>query len=160
MSVSPQDYNREERKNATWWSSRHDASSDSALSLRRLRKLTLIDLLLLLVMMGILIPWVLQMDHRIDADPYKVRLDEHHRNGTHVLALRISLPRRGTPDPQEALVGWRILDEDGIQIHQEYDLPPSPGEAREFLFTMNPGVRYNCEVTAGSRIQEIHIPEE
>ncbi len=160
MNVNPQDYNREERKAATWWSSRHTAGDRDASSLKRIRKLTLIDLLLLLVMAGVLIPWVFQMDRRIDSGPYKVDLREHRREGSLVLVLKISLPKNEDTADENDLVGWKIFDGDGFSVHQEYDLPPLPGHSREFIYSAEAESRYLCEVTAGSETTGIQIPRE
>ena len=160
MNVNPHDYNREERKRATWWSSRHNTASKGAASLKRIRRLTLIDLLLLLVMMGVLIPWVLQMDSRIEAGPYRVRLDNHRRKDSFVITLKITLPRGSDVVDDESFVGWRILDGEGLILHQESDLPPLPGSSREFIYLLKPDVRYSCEIIAGSEILEVQIPGE
>jgi|GEM_PF-2418633 len=160
MNVNPHDYNREERKRATWWSSRHNTASKGAASLKRIRRLTLIDLLLLLVMMGVLIPWVLQMDSRIEAGPYKVRLDKHLRQDSLVLTMKVTLPRGSDAVDDESIVGWRIRDGEGLIIHRESDLPPLPGSSREFIYRLKPDARYICEIIAGSEILEIQIPDE
>jgi len=160
MNVNPQDYDRDERKAATWWSSRHTAGNRDLSSLKRIRKLTLIDLLLLLVMAGVLIPWVVQMDRRIDAGPYKVDLKEHRRDESLVLILKITLSGSAEVSDGNHLVGWKILDEDGLIVHQEYDLPPLPGNFREFLYMADSEARYICELSAGTEILSIQIPGE
>jgi len=160
MNVNPQDYSRKERKEATWWSSRHQSSFKSDAALKRTRRLTLMDLLLLLVMMGVLIPWFLQMDNRIIAEPYKVSLVEHRRNGTLVLTLKILLPGNAEPIADDSLVGWKILDDEGLLLHQEYDLPPLPGKNREFVHMLSPEGRYSCEITAGSEILVIQVEKD
>lgn len=148
MNVSPHDYNREERKNSSWWSSRHVSGTGGLDTLRRARRLTLMDLLLLLVMMGVLIPWILQMEDTIDAGPYKVRVDERHRNGELVLILKISLPRGSVMTDDDA-VGWIIFDETGSMLHREYDLPPAPGKSREFVYLVGLERSVSCEIIAG-----------
>ncbi|RKX76022.1 MAG: hypothetical protein DRP60_08055 [Spirochaetes bacterium] len=160
MNVNPHDYNREERKRATWWSSRHSSVSGGSASIKRARRLTLIDLLLLLVMMGVLIPWVLQMDSRIEAGPYKVGLDNHRRQDSLVLTKKIALPRGSDAVDGESVVGWIIRDSEGQIIHQEFDLPPLPGSSREFICMLKPDVGYFCEIVAGSEVLEIQISEE
>ncbi len=161
MNINPQDYNREERKRSSWWSSRHSSAEDSGAVLKRLRKLTLIDLLLLLVMMGVLIPWVLQMDSRIDAGPYKVRLDERRSDGSLVLILRITLSR-GTDTYITAgdKLGWKIFDEDGFLLHEEFDIPPISGKSREFIYLIDRDGIFSCEIIAGNEILTIQIDDE
>lgn len=160
MNVNPHEYNREERKRATWWSSRHSSAFKGTASLKRIRRLTLIDLLLLLVMMGVLIPWVMQMDSRIEAGPYKIRLEKHLRQDSLVLTMKITLPRGSDTVKDESIVGWRIQDDEGQTIHQESDLPPLPGSSREFLYRLKPDTSYSCEIIAGSEILEIQFPDE
>ena len=159
MSVNPQDYDREERKNTSWWSSRYKSISDGGKSLKQVRRLTMIDLLLLLVMLGVLIPWVLQMDKRIDAGSYKVGLEQHSRNGSLVLVLNIALPRSAEVET-EGTIGWRISGGEGTFIYEEFDLPPLPGNSREFIYMINNDGSYQCEIIAGSDTVMIQIDED
>ena len=156
MSVNPQDYDRAERRAASWWSSRH-RNPEGGSPLKRIRRLTLIDLLLLIVMMGVLIPWFLQMDRSVDAGPYKVILKERLHSGNRVLTLKISLPRGADPGGDGELAGWSIFDSEELLVHEDYDLSPLPGSYREFLYTVNSGESFLCRITAGSETLEIQI---
>ena len=156
MSVNPQDYDRAERRAATWWSSRH-RQPEGGSSLKRIRRLTLIDLLLLIVMMGILIPWFLQMDRSLEAGPYKVILKKHIHSGNRILTLKISLPRGADSASDGELAGWSIFDSEKHLVHQDFDLAPLPGSSREFLYSVNPGESFLCKITAGSENLEIQV---
>ncbi len=148
MNVSPHDYDREERKNSSWWSSRHASGIGGVGTLKRVRRLTLIDLLLLLVMLGVLIPWILQMEDTVDAGPYRIRIDERRRSGEFVLVLKITLPR-GSGGTDDNAVGWMIFDDEGTLLHEERDLPPAPGKSREFVYLVSPDRSVSCEIIAG-----------
>ena len=159
MNVSPNDYNREERRNSSWWSSRHRADSGGIGTLKKVRRLTLLDLILLLVMMGVLVPWVLQMDGRVDAGPYKVRIDKNYRNGELTLLLKISLSSGSDAEAGET-VGWSIYDEGGALLHEEWDIAPPPGKRREFVFQGASELSVRCEVLAGNDNVKILIDRD
>lgn len=156
MNVNPNDYSREERRNSSWWSSRHRNSSGAVETVRQARRLTLIDMVLLIVMMGILIPWIVQMDNAMDLGPYRVKIDERSRKNQTTLILKLSLPAE-TEGLVDETVGWRIYDQAGILLHEEYDLPPMPGKRREFLFSLPAAELLIVEILAGSHSLEIDI---
>jgi hypothetical protein len=133
MSVNPQDYDREERKSSTWWSSRHDRSLESMNVQRQIRRLTLIDLMILLVMAGIIIPFALHKDTAYEIGAYRIRIKEEVRGDGLLVTLTMDLPSRADPGGA-SYAGWIIYDENGFQVHQDRDLPPPPGGTREFIF--------------------------
>lgn len=128
-------------------------------TLKRVRRLTLIDLLLLVVMLGVLVPWIVQMDRKIDVGPYRAGIDERRRNGGLTLILDISLPA-GADLSEEGRVGWMIYDESDVLLHEEYDLSPLPGKSREFIFRSESYQALRCEISAGNSIVGILAGEE
>jgi hypothetical protein len=104
-------------------------------------------------MMGVLLPWFLHMNRSIEAGSYKIVLDERFRDESLVLILKISLSRSGTPEVGD-IVGWRITDESGVPVYEEYDLPPESGNPREFIFTTAGDGPFRCVVSAGSETVE------
>ena len=159
MNVSPNDYNRKERRNSSWWSSRHRADSGGIGTLKKIRRLTLFDLVLLLVMMGVLLPLAIRMEGRVDAGPYKVRIDKHYRNEELTLLLKISLSSGSDAEAGET-VGWSIYDDDGTLLHEEWDIAPLPGKRREFVFQGSSELSVRCEVLAGNENVEILIDRD
>ena len=159
MNVSPNDYNREERRNSSWWSSRHRAGSGGIGTLKKIRRLTLLDLVLLLVIIGVLVPWVLQMESGVDAGPYKIRIDKHFRNGELTLLLKISLSS-GSDAKTGDTVGWSIYDDSGNLLHEEWDIAPLPGKRREFVFQGASELSVRCEVLAGNENIKIMIDSD
>lgn len=154
MNVNPNDYNREERKNSSWWSSRHRSGYGSAESLRQGRRLTLIDLVLLVVMIGVLVPWIVQRDNTKDLGPFRVRIEKRSRNSQVTLILKVSLPS-GADSIVDETVGWRIIDQAGMLLHEEYDLPPMPGKSREFFYTAPAVPVLRVNILAGGDSLEI-----
>jgi len=104
-------------------------------------------------MMGVLLPWFLHINRSIVAGSYRIIFDEHFRDESLVLILKISLSRGGTPEAGD-IVGWRITDESGVPVHEEYDLPPESGTPREFIFMTAGDGPFRCEVSAGSETVE------
>lgn len=157
MSVNPNDYSREERRNSSRWSSRHKSDSRAIDTLRRTRRLTLIDMILLIVMIGVLVPWVVRMDNATDLGPYRVKIDERSRSNRFTLILKVTLPS-GSEAVIDETLGWRVYDQNGILLHEEFDLPPMPGKSREFLFSVTDDQPLSLEILAGSERLEINIP--
>ena len=128
---SPNDYNPEQRTEVSWWSSRRGRGIRGSGSLKKLRRITLIDLLLLAVAAGVLVPWFLSMDQGEELAGYLTKFSIVRHAGFPTLKLEISLDDEA--DPGIALiVGWRLFDSDGSLIAQESDIPPEPGESRIF----------------------------
>jgi hypothetical protein len=158
MTVNHHDYSRDERRRASWWNSRHPERSDVGSGLRRGRRITLIDLLLLVVMSGILLPWLLSREDIITAGSYELRLDRRTRSENLVLLLDISLPD-DLPSTDGDLVGWSIYDTGGNLLHSETDLAPKAGESVEFVKILPEGEAKSIEIVAGEHRVSINLEQ-
>jgi len=137
-----------ERKEATWWSSRHRNRVGGTRTLRANRRLTLIDLLLLVVMTGVLFPWLVSRGSVLEVDPYRIRFTERGPADNRVLAMRIVLPENESPREGE-LVGWQIFDLSQSLLAEEYDLAPAPGDLREFFYRIGETEPVRCVIHTG-----------
>ncbi len=154
---------RSGRKNISWWASRHGGYLHSSDGLKKGRRLTFFDLLLLVVMAGVLVPFLLGMDRSRELGSYRVQLSSKKSEAGVLLTLKIRRPAGGalsketesaSPDSSE-LVGWRISNVRGELIHEEWDLPPQEGSSREFYYTCAEEITLNCQVHAGGQTLEI-----
>lgn len=110
----------QERRNVSWWYSRHGKRSRDWSGVKRSRRITLIDMLLLAVTAGIILPRLLQFsaaaqpssqpssqppsqpavrksEHRT-LGPLQVQTAENHRRGTLILTADFSLPEPIPPE--------------------------------------------------------------
>jgi hypothetical protein len=149
--VSPHDYDRDERRSLSWWASRRTSAGKGADTIRRARRLTLIDLLILALMAGVLVPFMLTQADKVSLGPFQASIKEQIRADERHLVLRVHLPGNGSV-LSESPVGWRIYDNGGTLIHEEWDLPPSPGTTREFLFVSDTHEKLRCEIAAGDEL--------
>lgn len=145
---NPNDYNRAERENISWWSSRRGRDSRSTGFMKKGRRITLIDMLLLVVMAGILIPWILSMDRSLESGPYKVYIDVQERSSDVLVKLEIALPD-DAGIPADTVVGWNVYGIGSLLLHEDRDLPPNPGESRIFRFISTEGTPDRLEILAG-----------
>lgn len=134
--VSPHEYSRSERLIM-----RNTRTGDSGRNPGR--RLTLIDLLLLTVMMGVLIPWIVQKNQEFKAGDFRCRIEV--KNDVVTLKIRQSA---GTDLHDGILVGWTVSSEDGRLLHEEYDLAPEKGGSREFLWRTGTAGQLTCRVIA------------
>ena len=114
----------QERRDISWWYSRHGGRSRDWSALRRSRRITLIDMLFLAVTAGVLLPRLLQFaasaqppaqpDSKPDSKPasqpaaresehrtlgsLQVQTAENHRGGTLTLTADFSLPEPIPPE--------------------------------------------------------------
>lgn len=110
----------QERRDISWWYSRHGGRSRDWSALRRSRRITLIDMLFLAVTAGVLLPRLLQFaapaqppaqpDSKPDSQPaaresehrtlgsLQVQTAENHRGGTLTLTADFSLPEPIPPE--------------------------------------------------------------
>lgn len=156
MRVNHHDYDRDERRRASWWYSRHPEKQDAGSGLRRGRRITLIDLLLLVVMSGILLPWLLSREDIVLVGSYKVKLDRSTRDENLVLILDIS-PSGDSPLKDGDLVGWTIYDAGGKPLHSETDLAPESGDSVEFIGIVSKEQANSIEVVAGDHQVSINL---
>jgi hypothetical protein len=149
--VSPHDYDRDERRSSSWWSSRHRSAGKDPDIVKRTRRLTLIDLAILVLMMGVLVPLLLTQADKVLLGPFQASIKEKIRGDERHLVLRVHLPGNGSV-LSESPVGWRIFDNGGTLIHEEWDLPPSLGTTREFHFVSDAHEKLRCEIAAGDEL--------
>ena len=110
----------QERRDISWWYSRHGGRSRDWSSLRRSRRITLIDMLFLAVTAGVILPRLLQFaaaaqpaaqpDSKPVSQPavresehrtlgsLQVQTAENHRGGTLILTADFSLPEPIPPE--------------------------------------------------------------
>ena len=108
--------NNQERRDISWWYSRHGGRSRDSSALRRSRRITLIDMLFLAVTAGVILPRLLQFaasaqpsaqpaskpaaqesEHRT-LGSLQVQTAENHRGGTLTLTADFSLPEPIPPE--------------------------------------------------------------
>lgn len=160
MLVNPQQYDREERKKATWWSSRHNGEKRSSQSMRRSRRITLIDLLLLALMAGLLAPWLMSRADAAETEPYRIRLSKGFDTANSVV-LRVSLSNGKKTPAADEIVGWILYGPDDEPFHREVDLAPAPGGRRIFVADVGERQLIRCEIRLGERtvVRELTMDE-
>ncbi len=154
-SENRNDYNREERQNVSWWGSRHGRHSGSSSGIRRGRRITLIDLILLAVAAGVLVPWFLSMDRGRDMGPYSVVLEVKERRDIYHVKIEFRLAEDRTAD-EGTTVGWKLLDGHGNTVFEDRDLPPAPGESRIFRYAGEIEKTYSLEIHGGTDILSVN----
>ena len=133
--TNPHEFDRDELKNISWWSSRHTVRADQTEGIKRSRRLVLIDILILAVFAGVLIPWVMPALRRHSLGVYSIQLKRQSIDGIVAYTVRLS-----HADEEEAVgivnqIGIAIMDESGKVIHTSEDIPPTRGEKREFVYS-------------------------
>lgn len=113
----------QERRDISWWYSRHGGRSRDWSALRRSRRITLIDMLFLAVTAGVLLPRLLQFaasaqpasqpaaresEHRT-LGSLQVQTAENHRGGTLILTADFSLPEPIPPEDTRTAAD-RVVD--------------------------------------------------
>ncbi len=154
---------RSGREHVSWWASRHGGYIHSSDGLKKGRRLTFVDLLLLVVMTGFLVPWFLGMERSRELAGYRVQLSSKKSEAGVLLTLKIRRPAGGAlsreteaaPSGSGELVGWRIRNVRGELLHEEWDIPPQEGSSREFYYTCAEEITLNCQVHAGGQSLEI-----
>lgn len=114
----------QERRNVSWWYSRHGERSRDWSGVKRSRRITLIDMLLLAVTAGIILPRLLQFsaaaqpasqpparesEHRT-LGSLQVQTAENHRGGTLILTADFSLPPEPIPPEHTPTAVDRAVD--------------------------------------------------
>jgi hypothetical protein len=150
-----------ERKPETWWASRHGRRSRDDGALRRGRRITLIDVLLLAVIAGLLVPWILRTEAAKETDPYRISLSAGAGGNPGTLVLRVELPEGEESPGDSGLVGWTLFDADGTPFHEEADLAPTPGGSRRFEADTGGRETVRCEILLGGRrvVRELTMDE-
>ncbi len=160
--------NSGERDSISWWASRHGRIKSSTEGVKRSRRITLLDLLLLVVMAGILVPWILIEDSNKSLGPYNARIEKKQREnryGENQTWLILNIQLKKEPDAEEAEsaeepVGWIISDSDGLKLHEEWDLPPDTGKSRRFSYLMPKDCSLSCRIYAGGETVVIPVEPE
>lgn len=117
----------QERRDISWWYSRHGGRSRDWSALKRSRRITLIDMLFLAVTAGVLLPRLLQFaasaqpasepasqpasqesEHRT-LGSLQVQTAENHRGGTLTLTADFSLPKPIPPEDNRTAAD-RVVD--------------------------------------------------
>lgn len=160
MIVNPQEYDRNERRASSWWSSRHPEKTVGDAALRHSRRITLIDLLFLIIIMGVLLPFVFQMRKHRALGPYQMSFDERKRDGISTFIVSVSLPENAGEFEDIGQVGITVFDRSGRIIHESRDLPPGEGRSREFLFRDTEGLADSLEVFAGADSIVLELTED
>ena len=157
MNINPNDYSREERRRLSWRGSRGKVGLTHSSALRQGRRLTLIDMLLLAVMAALLVPWAIHRNQIHELGDYQVRLKRSESELETAMILTVSLPRNAE-DRDGGLVGWKIVDNQGNLFHEDYDIPPEPGNFREFVAGLDRRETYTCILIAGPYEKTVEIP--
>ncbi len=156
LPSDPNDYNRRERQDVSWWSNRRGRGGNTSGNLKQNRRITLIDLLLLAVMTGVLVPWFLTMDRGIESGIYTVNYDSSNRTNDILVKLEISIDKDSSVSTDDS-VGWSIYSDTGDLLHKDMDLPPMPGESRFFRFISDSQTPDRLEIHLGSENIDISL---
>ena len=152
---NPNDYSREDRLRVSWWSSHRGRGGPRTKTGRAGRRITLIDMLLLAVAAGVLVPWILSMDRGLELGPYKVDVDIRERRSDTLIRIEFALVQDAAGDADDSLIGWNLLDGEGNRVHQEMDLPPLPGRSRIFRYIGEVGETWSIVIHAGDENRSI-----
>jgi hypothetical protein len=102
-------------------------------------------------MAGVLVPFILTQADKVVLGPFQVSIKEKEREDERHLVLRVHLPGKDRV-LSESPVGWKIFDSSGTLVHEEWDIPPSPGTTREFYFVSDVHHKLRCEIAAGDEL--------
>lgn len=178
----------QERRDISWWYSRHGGRSRDWSALRRSRRITLIDMLFLAVTAGIILPRLLQFaaaaqpdskpvsqpavresEHRTLGSLH-VQTAENHRGGTLTLTADFSLPEpippEDTPTAADravhtpADIGITIYDHTHKPLDSVFDLPPAPGRSRQLTVSAPSSSAAYCILSSGRRRIRIELTPE
>ncbi len=150
MNVSPQEYNREERHSLSWRHTRHHGGGDQNGSIRHSRRITLLDLLLLVILMGVLVPWMFYIRKQHTLGPYDLDMDKQKLDGITLYISKISLAENASVDEDITQIGIKVFNRSGLVIHESRDLPPDSGQVREFIYRDTEGQAATLTVFADS----------
>lgn len=174
----------QERRDISWWYSRHGGRSRDWSALRRSRRITLIDMLFLAVTAGVILPRLLQFaasakpaskpaaqesEHRT-LGSLQVQTAENHRGGTLTLTADFSLPEpippEDTPTAADRVVdtpadiGITIYDHTHNPLDSAFDLPPAPGRSRHLTVSAPSSAAAYCILSFGRRRIRIELTPE
>ena len=178
----------QERRDISWWYSRHGERSRDWSALRRSRRITLMDMLLLAVTAGVLLPRLLQFaaaaqpaaqpaakpavresEHRT-LGSLQVQTAENHRGGTLTLTADFSLPEPIPPEHTPAAadtaadtpadIGITIYDHTHKPLDSAFDLPPAPGRSRQLTVSAPSSAAAYCILSSGRRRIRIELTPE
>lgn len=176
--------NNQERRDISWWYSRHGERSRDWSALRRSRRITLIDMLFLAVTAGVLLPRLLQFaaaaqpaskpavresEHRT-LGSLQIQTAENRRGGTLTLTADFSLPEpippEDTPTAADTAVdtpadiGITIYDHTHKPLDSVFDLPPAPGRSRQLTVSAPSSAAAYCILSSGRRRIRIELTPE
>lgn len=174
----------QERRDISWWYSRHGGRSRDWSALRRSRRITLIDMLFLAVTAGVLLPRLLQFaaaaqppaqpavresEHRT-LGSLQVQTAENHRGGTLTLTADFSLPEPIPPEhtptaadtavDTPADIGITIYDHTHKPLDSAFDLLPAPGRSRQLTVSAPSSAAAYCILSSGRRRIRIELTPE
>ncbi len=150
MNISPQEYNREERHSLSWRHIRHHGGADQNESIRHSRRITLLDLVLLVILMGVLVPWVFHIGKQQTLGPYNLDMDEQKIDEISHYIAKISLDENASVEEDITQIGIKVFNRSGLVIHESWDIPPDSGQVREFIYRDTEGQAATLKVFAGS----------
>ena len=175
----------QERRDISWWYSRHGERSRDWSGVKRSRRITLIDMLLLAVTAGIILPRLLQFsaaaqpaaqptsresEHRT-LGSLQIQTAENHRGGTLILTADFSLPEPIPPEhtptaadraedtavDTPADIGITIYDHTHKPLDSVFDLPPAPGRSRQLTVSAPSSAAAYCILSSGRRQIRIEL---
>ena len=166
----------QERRDISWWYSRHGGRSRDWSALRRSRRITLIDMLFFAVTAGVILPRLLQFaasaqpaakpavresEHRT-LGSLQVQTAENHRGGTLILTADFFLPEPIPPEdtPTAADIGITIYDHTHNPLDSAFDLPPAPGRSRQLTVSAPSSAAAYCILSFGRRRIRIELTPE
>lgn len=150
MNVKPQEYNYDERCESSWWFSRHRKNGNHDKRINRSQRIILIDLLLLSLMLGVLVPWFLRIGKVYNLGSYKVTLEIKELKGVKIFIFQFS-PKKNLTELQNVnQIGIVITDGLGNVIYESQDIPSPEGEKRTFIFRDEKGLADMCKIYADS----------
>ena len=163
IPTNPNDYSREERYSQFEMLSRREKANSERRSGTG-QKITLINILLIVLIMLIFIPRTGKPEH----------LTKHFRLGSYDVELqqsgvwlRLSIAldaahkdtsgSAGRQSKEPAIAGWIIEDGAEEVIHQEVDIPPGPGERRDFEYELPAGLQVELQVFVNGQKRSVQF---
>ncbi|RLW69171.1 MAG: hypothetical protein B6D68_02430 [spirochete symbiont of Stewartia floridana] len=154
---NPHEFDKDELKNISWWSSRHPVGTDRDEGIKRSRRLVLLDILILAIFAGVLIPWVMPALRSRSLGVYSIQLKRQSIDGIIAYTVRLSHTDEADAGGTVNQIGIAIMDESGKVIYTSEDIPPARGEKREFVYLDTENRAESLRVFADSEAIVIRI---
>lgn len=132
--TNPQEFDRTELKTISWWSSRHWKTSVRDGAIKRSRRLVLIDLFILTIFAGVLIPWILPTLSTHTLGNYSAKFNKRKIDGIHIYTVSLVLSDNASENQEINQLGFAVMDESDRIIYESNDILPGRGEKREFIY--------------------------